>query len=186
MKRSLLLLALSLTFFLLSACAEINAVDPGREWTVYQADSNSLVNPSFPTYSFEYPSYWIIEEGPNSLTFASEAKLLQEPPETLRTGQIIVGLSINTDMPPAEMVESYTSTLGGTLKFGETNLVRLNGRPAAYQEGLSPETNDAAFVLAIEMDEELRGLLTARIAEGELEKWEEILFKMAESLKIET
>jgi len=183
MKRSLLLLFVAL--FLLSACAEINAADPGREWTVYQAASDSLVNPGFPAYRFEYPSYWVLEEGANSITFASEATLLQVPPESLGGGQIIAGLSINEGMAPAEMVESYTSTLGSTLQFGETNLVRLNGRPAAYQEGLNPETSDAAFVLAVEMDEGLRGLLTARMAEGELEKWEEILFKMAESLQME-
>src|SRR5215211_2966662 len=183
MKRSFLLLFV--TLFFLSACAEINAADPGREWTAYRAASNSLVNPNFPAYSFEYPSYWIIEEGANSITFASEAKLLNDPPESLGAGQIIAGLSINEGLAPAEMVESYTSTLGSTLQFGETNLVRLNGRPAAYQEGLNPETSDAAFVLAVEMGEELRGLLTTRMAEGELEKWEEILFKMAESLQVE-
>src|SRR5215213_10005370 len=183
MKRSFLLLFVIL--FLLSACAEINAADPGREWTVYQAASDSLVNPGFPAYRFEYPSYWVLEEGANSITFASEATLLQVPPESLGAGQILAGLSINEDMPPAEMVESYTSTLGSTLQFGETNLVRLNGRPAAYQEGLNPETSDAALVLAVDMGEETRGLLTARMAEGELEKWEEILFKMAESLQVE-
>ena len=47
------------------------------------------------------------------------------------------------------------------------------------------EGGGTLFVLAIDMGEETRGVLTARMAQGEFEKWEEILFKMAGSLRVE-
>ena len=182
MKRGFLLTALSLLLVLLSACG---APTPGDAWTVYQAAADTLVNPAFPAYSFEYPSYWELEEAANNITFASEAKLLQDPPEKLEPGQIIAGLSINVDMPPEEMVESYTSGLGAKVEFEEAVSVRLNGRSAVYRQGVNSETGDVSFALAIDMGEETRGLLTARMVAGEFEKWEEILFKMAGSLRVE-
>ena len=180
MKHSFLPIALFLASFLLSACG---APTPGDAWTVYQAESDTLVNPAFSAYSFEYPSYWRLEEAANNITFASEAKLLQDPPEKLESGQILAGLSLNVDMPPEEMVETYTSSLGSMIQFDEPVSVRLNGRSAIYQQGTNAETGDVTFALAIDMGEETRGLLTARLAEGEFEKWAEILFKMAGSLK---
>jgi hypothetical protein len=174
--RSLLLIAL-----LLTACG---AQTPGEAWTVYRAASNTLVNPNFAPYSFEYPSHWEVEETANSITFASEAGLLQEPPEKLEPGQILAGLSINLNMPPEEMVETYTSSLGSLIQFEEPVSVRLNGRQAVYRQGVNPETGDLIFALAVDMGEETRGLLTARMAEGELEKWEEVLFKLAGSLQV--
>jgi hypothetical protein len=81
-------------------------------------------------------------------------------------------------MAPEEMVETYTSSLGSMIQFEEPVSVRLNGRSAVYQQGANPETGDVTFVLAVDMGEETRGLLTARMAEGEFEKCGEILFKM--------
>jgi hypothetical protein len=167
--------------FLLVACG---TQTPPDAWTVYNAANDTLVNQNFPSYSFEYPSYWELEEDANNITFASEAKLLQDPPEKLEAGQIILGLSINQNMPPEEMVVQYTATLESLMQFEEPVAVRLNGREAVYQKGVERE-GGTLFVLAIDMGEETRGLLTARIAPGEFEKWEEILFKMAGSLKID-
>src|SRR5687767_14923464 len=182
MKHGFLPITFFLASFLLSACG---APTPGDAWTVYQAAADTLVNPAFPAYSFEHPSYWELEEAANNITFASEAKLLQDPPKKLEPGQIIAGLSINVDMPPEEMVESYTSGLGSLIQFEEPAAVRLNGRLAVYRQGVNSETGDVSFALAIEMGEKTRGLLTARMAAGEFEKWEEILFKMAGSLRVE-
>lgn len=182
MKRGLLFMDLLFTLLLLSACGAQPADDA---WTVYQAASETLVNPQFPRYSFEYPSYWEVEEAANHITFASEAKLLQEPPDKLQPGQVIAGLSINRDMPPEEMVETYTSGLGSLFQFEGPVSVRLNGRQAVYQQGSNPETGDLTFALAVDLGEEMRGLLTARMAAGEFEKWEEVLFKMAGSLQVE-
>ena len=49
----------------------------GDVWTVYHATHDTLVNPEFPSYSFAYPSYWALKEGPNHIRFASEAKGLK-------------------------------------------------------------------------------------------------------------
>src|SRR5687767_11902054 len=182
MKHGFLPITFFLASFLLSACG---APTPGDAWTVYQAAADTLVNPAFPAYSFEHPSYWELEEAANSITFASEAKLLQNPPEKLEPGQIIAGLSINVDMPPEEMVETYTASLGDKVEFEEPVSVRLNGRSAVYRQGVNSETGDVSFVLAIDMGNETRGLFTARMAAGEFEKWEEILFKMVGSLQVE-
>jgi hypothetical protein len=186
MKRSIPLVVLFLSLFLLSACGS-PAEPAGDAWTVYRAANDTLVNPNFPAYSFEYPSYWRTEETANHIAFASEAKLLQDPPETMQPGQILVGLSLNSNMPPEEMLTGYTSTLESILQFDEPLSVRLNGRQAIYQLGVDRETGDALFVLAVEMGDAAgtRGLLTARMAEGEFSKWEEVLFKMAGSLQVE-
>jgi hypothetical protein len=176
------LLNFFLAIFLLVACG---TQTPPDAWTVYNAANDTPVNQNFPSYSFEYPSYWELEEDANNITFASEAKLLQDPPEKLEPGQIILGLSINQNMPPEEMVGGYTATLE-SIQFEEPVAVRLNGREAVYQKGVERE-GGTLFVLAIDMGDatRTRGLLTARMAEGEFEKWEEILFKMAGSLKID-
>ena len=42
-------------------------------------------------------------------------------------------------MPPEEMVETYTSSLGSMIQFEEPVSVRLNGREAVYREGVNPE-----------------------------------------------
>jgi hypothetical protein len=181
MKRKLLLIVLSLIPLLLSACGAQTAQEA---WTTYQADTDSLVNPEFPAYSFEYPSYWAMQEDVNHITFASDEKLLESVPQKLQPEQIVATLSININMPPEEMVETYTSGLGSKIQFEEPVSVRLNGRAAVYQRGTNPETGDAFFVLAVDMGEETRGLLTARMAEGEFENWEEVLFKLAGSLKV--
>ena len=183
MKCSLLFVALLLFFPLLSACG---AQTPPDAWTLYRAGRGTLVNQAFAPYSFEHPSYWEVNEAANSITFASEDALLRKPPEKLTTGQIIAGLSINENMPPEEMVETYTSSLGDNVEFEELVPVRLNGREAVYRQGADTETGDVTFVIAVEMNDEMRGLFTARMAEGEFEKWEEILFKIAGSLQVET
>ena len=183
MKRSLLI-ALLFSLFLFSACAQINAQNPGAAWTTYEAASNSLVNPGFPSYTFEYPSYWKLEEAPNQIRFASDSRLLKNPPEAMKSGEVLVGLSINSGMELEEMVTGYTSTLEEIFKFEEPAAIRLNGRPAVYQEGMHRETGDASVTIAVDMGQETRGLFTARMPAQELEKWEEILFKMAASLKV--
>jgi hypothetical protein len=181
-QKLLLLIALVFSLLFLSGCGAQTSQDA---WIVYQAERDTLVNPSFPAYSFEYPSYWELEENANNLTFASEPSLLQDPPDKMEAGQIIAGLSINMNMPPEEMVETHTSGLGTPIQVEEPVSLRLNGRPAVYQQGTNPETGDVSFALAIDMGVETRGLLTARMAAGEFEKWEEVLFKMAGSLKVE-
>ncbi len=185
MKPIRLLLTLFLTLFLLPACGARNVGNAQNEWMVYHAASNSTVNPSFPPYSFEYPSDWTIDESANHITFASDAKLLKNVPEKLKSGQIIAGLSMNVNMSPEEMVSTYSCTLGSMIHFGNIISFFVNGHPAAYQEGVNPETGDQLFIVATDIGRNTRGLLTSRIAEGELELWKEILFQIAQSLQVE-
>jgi hypothetical protein len=185
MKRNLFLVAFSLSLFLLPACAQVNAQNPGAAWTTYQAANDTLVNPNFPSYSFEYPAYWEIQEGTNHISFASEARLLTDPPEAMKAGQILVGLSLHAGMAAEEMVTGYTSTLEDLFQFEEPSAMRLNGSPAVYQRGMHRETSDASVTIAVDMGQDTRGLLTARMPGQELEKWEEILFKMAASLQVD-
>jgi hypothetical protein len=171
-----------LVLFFLSACGAQTAPEA---WTTYHADNDTLVNPNFLSYAFEYPSYWEIEEGVNQIGFVSERKLSTDVPDKLEPGQIIVVLNINKDMPPAEMVETSTAQLESMVQFEEPLSVRLNGREAVYQNGVHREARDEVFTLAVDIGNDQRGLLSARMAEGEFAKWEEVLFKMAGSLHIE-
>lgn len=132
-----------------------------------------------------YPSGWKLDEAANHITLASEAKLLKDVPEKLSPGQIIVGLSLNVNMSPEEMVNTYTSTLGSLVRFTDLVPFIVNGRSAVYQEGTNPETGDQTFIVAVDIGENTRGLLTTRIAEGELDVGKETLMKMTESLQLE-
>ena len=182
MKRGSLFIVFLLIFYLLSACGSQPA---GDAWTTYHAANDTRVNPNFPSYSFEYPSYWKIDEGVNNIAFVSQAKLLKDPPKKLEAGQLIAGLSLNQNMSPAEMVEVETSHLESIIQFEEPVAIRLNGREAVYQKGLEHETGGMLFILAIDMGRNTRGLLSARMAVDEFEKWEEVLFKMAGSLEVD-
>ena len=57
---------------------------------------------------------------------------------------------------------------------------------AAYIEGVQLETNDQAFFIAVDMGENMRGMLVSYMAEGELEIWRETLLQMAKSLRIDS
>lgn len=182
MKRIGLLFTLFVFFFLLPACGAGNTQN---DWTVYHAKRDSLVNPNFPAYSFEYPSTWRLEESANHITLASDGKLLKDMPEKLHAGQILAGLSMNMDTSPEDMITGYESTLGSAIQFEDITSFIVNGRPAAYQVGTNSENGDQVFVLATDIGENTRGLLTARMAEGELDGWKDILFRIAQSLQVE-
>lgn len=185
MKRTSLLLTLFVALFLLSSCGSRAEVNAQNEWKVYHAAKDSPVNPNFSAYSLEYPSAWKLDEAANHITFASEANLLKDVPEKLKSGQVIAELSLNVNMSPEEMVDTYATTLGNLVHFTDKLSFIVNGRPAAYREGTNPETGDQTFILAVDIGENTRGLLTARMAEGELDVAKETLMKMAQSLQME-
>lgn len=180
MKRRFQFITVLFILLMLSACGA-----PRDAWTTYHAANDTLVNPNFPSYSFDYPSYWKMDEGVNHIALVSQAKLFKDVPDTLEPGQIIVGLSLNISMPPAEMVEVATEHLESFITFEEPVAIRLNGREAVYKKGIEQERTGLLFVLAIDMGENTRGLMNARMAVDDFEKWEEVLFKMAESLQLE-
>ena len=185
MKPIRLFLTLFLSLFLLAACGAQGTGNAQNDWKVYHAKAASLVNPNFPAYSLEYPSAWAKQEEANHIMFASDAKLLKVTPQKLELGQIIAGLSMNVNRTPEEMIDTYASTLKGTIQFEDAVSVIVNGHPAAYQKGKNSETGDETFVIATDIGENTGGLLTARIAAGEADKWKEILFRIAQSLQLE-
>jgi hypothetical protein len=71
-------------------------------------------------------------------------------------------------------------------RFNDVVSFELNGRPAAHIEGSQLETNDQAFFIAVDMGENMRGLLVFYMAEGELEIWRKTLLQMAKSLRIDS
>lgn len=116
MKTTRTTLTLIFVTLLLAACG------PKNKWTTYQAESGTLVNPGHPSYSFEYPSNWAVEEGVNHIAFASEARLLKNAPDKLNSNQIIASLSMNVNMLPQEMVKTATSTYQGFIEFNEPEI----------------------------------------------------------------
>lgn len=62
--------------------------------------------------------------------------------------------------------------------------MKKNNRPAASQNGVVVESGNQYVVIAVDMGENMRGLLTVNIAEGELDNWRETLMKMAASLQV--
>lgn len=164
-----------LAVLLLGACA------PGNTWSTYSVDGDA----TFPPYSFEYPSSWTTDDtGANYIGFVSDPDLLNDVPDKLKPGQIIVGLSLNINMAPEEMVLTRTDGLDDIIRFDAPVSITLDGRTAVYQEGVNIETKDDTLYIAVDLGQNVRGLLSSHMAEGELELWHETLTRMATSLQI--
>jgi hypothetical protein len=166
--------------FILFAVLLLGACTSRDAWSTYSVEGDKMLLP----YSFEYPSSWTMDEGNNYIGFVSDSDLLKDVPSKLKPGQIIVGLSMNINMSPEEMVLTRTDGLHGFIDFSDPVFLTLDGRPAVYQEGVNFETKDETLVIAVDLGQNMRGLLEARMAEGELEVWRETLMKMVRSLKI--
>jgi hypothetical protein len=179
MKNTPVILILLVSVLLLPACTS------QTEWTTHTV-SDFVENESFYPYSFKYPSGWTIKEGNNHFALFSKKRLLTDVPDKLQPGQIIVTLSMNITMSPEEMVDFRADWLDEIIGFDDTVSIQMNGRPAAYKEGVHFETNDQSLFIAVDMGKNMRGLLTSRMAEGELETWRETLMRIAESLQIDT
>lgn len=155
------------------------ACTPADEWA-----TQAVNDAGFPPYTFEYPSSWRLEAGNNFSSLVSHKKLLNEEdiPKKLEPGQIIVGLTLNINMPPEEMVQYRIDSLTGFITFEEVTAFELNGRPAASAVGVQPESQDQTFLLAVDLGQNNRALLSARIAAGELETWRETLYHIVNSI----
>ena len=159
---------------LCTACA------PKNDWVSYSVDDD----PAFPPYSFEYPSSWKMNAGNNHIGFVSQKKLFDDAPKKLKPGQIMVGLSLNKDMPPEEMLFRSTNGLDEIIQFSAPVEIIVDGYPAVYQEGVNYETNDESLFIAADVGQNMRVLISSRMAEGELELWRETLMSMVQSVQI--
>jgi hypothetical protein len=171
------LLVAFVAMVLISACGARN------KWITFRVNEpppNSNLLP----YSFQYPPDWVGYYENNNITFASDEALLMDITDKLKPGQIIVNINANVDMPPEELVETSASSLTGVIEFDETVLYDLNNRPAAYLEGINPETGDQVIFIAVDMGKNMRGLVLSRVAEGELAQWKKTLMKVAESFQV--
>jgi hypothetical protein len=63
-------------------------------------------------------------------------------------------------------------------------MLEINQRPAAYKEGTEVEAGGQIFIIAVDMGQNQRGLLLAKMAAGELDTWRDTLLKIAESLRV--
>ena len=165
---------LCLVILPLLACA------PADEWATHSVD-----DAGFPPYTFEYPANWVLEAGNNFTSLVSQKKLLNDPPEKMEPGQVIVGLTLNINMPPEEMVQYRIDSLQGFITFEEVTSLELNGRPAALTAGTQPDTHDQTFLLAVDLGGNNRALLSARLAAGELETWRETLYHIVNSINFQ-
>jgi hypothetical protein len=98
--------------------------------------------------------------------------------------QILGNLTININMSPEEMVDFYASTHEEVILFKDIVILELNQRPAAYREGTEIQGGDEIFLMAVDMGENQRGLVVAKMAADQLDSWRDTLIKMAESLHV--
>ena len=171
MKITRLLPALLLFVHAVSACT------PRAEWTQHAVNDKG-----FPPYNFEYPASWWLEEGNNFSSLVSQKKLLDDVPEKLEPGQVIVGLTLNINMPPEEMVQYRIDSLTGFIAFEEVASTTLNGRPAAMALGVQPDSEDQTLLIAVDLGQNNRALLSARTAAGEMETWRDSLYHIVNSI----
>ena len=155
----------------------VSACTPRAEWA-----QHAVHDMGFPPYTFEYPANWQLEEGNNFSSLVSQKKLLDDVPKTLEPGQVIVGLTLNINMPPEEMVQYRIDSLTGFIHFEEIESTTLNGRPAAIAMGVQPESGDQILLIAVDLGQNNRALLSARTAAGDLETWRDTLYHIVNSI----
>jgi hypothetical protein len=103
----------------------------------------------------------------------------------MKPDQILGSLTTNINMSPEEMVNFYASTHEGVILFKETVVLELNQRPAAYKEGTEVGEDGQIFLIAVDMGQNQRGLLVAKMAADQLDTWKDTLMKIAESLRVD-
>ena len=156
------------------------ACTPKNEWATYSVDDD----PAYPPYSFEYPSSWAMDVGNNHIGFVSKKKLFKDVPQKLKPGQILVSLSMNANMSPEKILLMGTRGLDEIIQFSAPVAITVDGYPAVYQEGVHYETNDESLFIAADVGQNMRVLLSSRMAEGELALWRETLLRMVQSVQI--
>jgi hypothetical protein len=169
------ILFILIVILFLSACA------PTTAWETYSVEGDTTFLP----YSFDHPSSWTVDAGSNYIGFVSDSDLLTDVPKKLETGQIIVGLSMNINMSPEEMVLARSQGLDDIIRFEEPVSQMLDGRAVVYQTGINVETKDESLFIAVDLGHNMRGLLTSRMAEGELELWRETLLQIVKSWRVQ-
>jgi hypothetical protein len=169
---------------LLSILSLLSACGPKSEWSAYTY-KDFPQGSSFLPFSFEYPSSWVLDQGNGRIAFASEPKIMSDAPKTMKPEQILGSLTTNINMSPEEMVNFYASTHEGVILFEETVSFELNQRPAAYKEGTEVGEGGCIFLIAVDMGQNQRGLLVAKMAADQLDTWRDTLMKIAESLRVE-
>jgi hypothetical protein len=177
MKKYSLLPVLLAIMLLPSACG------PKNEWSFY-TDTDVPQDSGFLPFSFEYPTSWVLEQGNGRIAFASEPNILGHAPENMQPDQILGSVTTNINMPPEEMVDYYASTHEGVILFKETVMIELNGRPAAYKEGTEVEKDGQIFIIAMDLGQNQRGLIVAKMAANQPDTWRDTLMKIAESLHV--
>lgn len=155
------------------------ACTPTEEWRI-----QAVNDAGFPPYTFEYPATWELEAGNNFSTLVSHKDLLnaENLPDQLEPGQIMVGLTLNVQKTPEELLQYRIDSLTGFINFDEITSFELDGHPAASAVGSQPENQDQIFLLAVDLGQNNRALLSARIAAGELETWRETLYHIVNSI----
>lgn len=88
-------------------------------------------------------------------------------------------------MPPDDMVQYRIDSLQGFITFEEVTSLELNGRPAALAVGIQPDTQDQTLLLAVDLGQNNRALLSARFAAGELETWRKTLYHIVDSISFQ-
>lgn len=158
----------------------LTACTPSDQWATHLASDSG-----FADYAFDYPARWSLEDGNNFISLVYPDSIRDNAPDTLKAGQVIVGLSLNINMSPEEMVSYRAETLQGLIEFGELNSFDLEGRSAASLDGVNPETQDETFLVAIDMGLNTRAILSARVAPGELETWRETFLRIIGSFRFQ-
>lgn len=173
MKTQRLFPILLLILFSLVACT------PAEEWRIQPVN-----DAGFPPYTFEYPANWELQAGNNFHTLVSHKDLLNAEtlPDQLEPGQILVGLTLNIEKTPKELLQYRIDSLTGFITFEEITAFELDERPAASVVGSQPDNQDQIFILAVDLGQNNRALLSARIAAGELETWRETLYHIVNSI----
>ena len=100
----------------------------------------------------------------------------------MKAAQVIVGLTLNINMSPEEMVQYRIDSLQSFITFEDIVSAEFNGRPAATAVGVNPATQDQTFLVAVDLGDNDRALLSARLAAGELDIWRETLYYIISSI----
>lgn len=172
-----------LKLILLAALSACQITNPEAKST-YTAHPSAL-NSRDQAYTFSYPASWLVTEDADRLVIVSQPALQDALPDAFGAGQVLVLIRIaqNDDLP-ALIIANYVAQHRDQFTFADAIAYQLNGRSAVRVEGTRIATEEQSLTVVVDLAEGIRGVVGARLAQGELSVWQETVLAIADSLQL--
>ncbi len=146
---------------------------------------NVAFNSGTQVYTFSYPATWSVEEQDEMTVLVSQRALLDDLPREFGAGQVLVLVRIaHTHATPASIISDYVAQHHDQFTFSDPILYDINGRSAVRVVGIRVAPEEQSLTVAVDLAEDVRGVVGARLAKGELRVWQQTVLDIANSLHL--